>query len=66
MARLTWQLELPRGREWRIDEHPAIVGVLNVTPDSFSDGGRYLAPEDAVEAGLRLVDEGRRRDRHRR
>jgi dihydropteroate synthase len=34
------------------------MGVLNVTPDSFSDGGRYLEPQAAVEHGLRLVDEG--------
>ena len=36
----------------------ALVGVLNVTPDSFSDGGRYLGPDDAVAHGLRLVAEG--------
>jgi dihydropteroate synthase len=35
-----------------------IMGVLNVTPDSFSDGGRYLDPEAAVAHGLRLVAEG--------
>jgi len=34
------------------------MGVLNVTPDSFSDGGRYLEPDRAVEHGLRLLDEG--------
>src|SRR5579872_4817281 len=34
------------------------MGVLNVTPDSFSDGGRYLDPEAAVAHGLRLVAEG--------
>ena len=34
------------------------MGVLNVTPDSFSDGGRFLDPRAAVEHGLRLVDEG--------
>jgi dihydropteroate synthase len=37
---------------------PTIVGVLNVTPDSFSDGGRYPSAEAAVEAGLRLVEDG--------
>jgi dihydropteroate synthase len=35
-----------------------IMGVVNVTPDSFSDGGRYLDPHAAVEHGRRLVDEG--------
>lgn len=34
------------------------MGVLNVTPDSFSDGGRFLAAEAAVEHGLRLAAEG--------
>jgi dihydropteroate synthase len=34
------------------------MGVLNVTPDSFSDGGRYLAPETAIEHGRELVAEG--------
>ena len=37
---------------------PVVMGVLNVTPDSFSDGGRFLAVESAVAHGLRLVDEG--------
>jgi dihydropteroate synthase len=35
-----------------------IMGVVNVTPDSFSDGGRYLDPHAAVAQGRRLVDEG--------
>jgi dihydropteroate synthase len=35
-----------------------IMGVVNVTPDSFSDGGRFLDPRAAVEQGRRLVDEG--------
>lgn len=34
------------------------MGILNVTPDSFSDGGRFLGPDDAVAHGLRLVREG--------
>jgi dihydropteroate synthase len=34
------------------------MGVLNVTPDSFSDGGRYLDPDDAVAHGLAMVAEG--------
>lgn len=35
-----------------------ILGVLNVTPDSFSDGGRFLDPARAVEHGLRMEQEG--------
>ena len=34
------------------------MGVLNVTPDSFSDGGRYAAPEDGVRRALEMADEG--------
>ena len=34
------------------------MGVVNVTPDSFSDGGRYLDPRAAVAQGRRLVEEG--------
>lgn len=37
---------------------PLMMGVVNVTPDSFSDGGRYLDPDAAVAHALRLVEEG--------
>src|SRR5262249_52620138 len=37
---------------------PAVMGVLNVTPDSFSDGGQFLAPEHALAQARRLVAEG--------
>lgn len=37
---------------------PCIAGIVNVTADSFSDGGRFLDPARAVEHGLRLVAEG--------
>ena len=39
-------------------DHTLIMGVLNVTPDSFSDGGRYLDLERAVEHGIRMAAEG--------
>lgn len=35
-----------------------IMGILNVTPDSFSDGGKYLSPERGVERAIQMVDEG--------
>jgi dihydropteroate synthase len=38
--------------------HPVVMGVLNVTPDSFSDAGRFASPDQAVEHGLRLAAEG--------
>jgi dihydropteroate synthase len=39
-------------------DHPVVVGVLNVTPDSFSDGGRYTDLGSAVAHGVRLMAEG--------
>jgi dihydropteroate synthase len=38
--------------------NPSIMGIVNVTPDSFYDGGRFASAEKAVEHGLRLVEEG--------
>jgi dihydropteroate synthase len=35
-----------------------VMGILNVTPDSFSDGGRYLAPQAAIDHGLRIAAAG--------
>ncbi|HUD42074.1 MAG TPA: dihydropteroate synthase [Dokdonella sp.] len=45
------------GRDLVLDR-PRIAGVLNVTPDSFSDGGRWADPGQAVEHALRLIEEG--------
>ncbi len=55
---------IPAPVSWRIAgatldlSRPLIMGVVNVTPDSFSDGGRYLSFADARAHALRLVDEG--------
>jgi dihydropteroate synthase len=35
-----------------------VIGILNVTPDSFSDGGRFDSPDSAVRAGLRMLNDG--------
>ncbi len=35
-----------------------IMGILNVTPDSFSDGGRYFEPAQAIERGLQMAEDG--------
>ncbi len=48
---------LMRGRRLVLDR-PLVMGVLNVTPDSFSDGGRYLDPDAAVKHALEMVEEG--------
>lgn len=42
------------GAEILRQDHPVVMGVLNVTPDSFSDGGRYADVDAAVEHGLQL------------
>jgi len=38
--------------------YPAVMGVLNVTPDSFSDGGQFIAPERALAQARRMIAEG--------
>lgn len=37
---------------------PHIMGILNVTPDSFSDGGKYLAPDHAIQHALEMIADG--------
>jgi dihydropteroate synthase len=48
---------ISRGRNLALDK-PLMMGVLNVTPDSFSDGGRFKSARDAVTAALKMVDDG--------
>lgn len=50
-----WQL---RQRTLALPSLPLLMGIVNVTPDSFSDGGQYLDPGRAVEHGRQLVAEG--------
>src|SRR5215213_3676693 len=38
--------------------YPAVMGILNITPDSFSDGGRFIAPERALAQARRMIAEG--------
>jgi len=45
-------------RELDCSERTLVMGILNVTPDSFSDGGRFLDQGAAIEHGLRMVDDG--------
>src|SRR5262249_19385956 len=40
------------------EERAAVMGIVNVTPDSFSDGGRFLDPDAAIAHGLGLVEQG--------
>src|SRR5215831_16337691 len=45
-------------RAFDVSRHGLIMGVLNVTPDSFSDGGEFFAAEKAIERGLEMAAEG--------
>jgi dihydropteroate synthase len=49
---------LPGGGVLALCRKAAIMGIVNVTPDSFSDGGRYLDASAAIDHGLALVEEG--------
>src|SRR5947209_7989113 len=53
--RLIWRL---RSRSLVLGERTLLLGVVNATPDSFSDGGEHLDPQRAVEHALRLLAEG--------
>ncbi len=53
--RLLWKF---RNREFALGERTLIMGVLNVTPDSFSDGGRYLDPDRAFARALQMEEQG--------
>jgi dihydropteroate synthase len=50
-----WQL---RTRTLELGQRTLVMGIVNVTPDSFSDGGSFFAPEAAVAHALQLLDEG--------
>lgn len=59
------QLRMRPGFQWNLGsrslelgKRTLIMGVLNVTPDSFSDGGEFFDPDKALNHGLRLLDEG--------
>ncbi|MGQ0666447.1 MAG: dihydropteroate synthase [Nitrospiraceae bacterium] len=52
----SWRLA--GGRELRCDDRPLVMGIVNVTPDSFYDGGRYARPEQAVAHALDLAEQG--------
>jgi dihydropteroate synthase len=55
---------MPSAGEWRCGvfrlalDRPLVMGILNVTPDSFSDGGRFGSADDAVSEGGRMVEAG--------
>jgi len=64
MASSIGSAELPRliwsfgERSWQLGDFPKLMGIVNVTPDSFSDGGQFLDPARAIEQCQRLAAEG--------
>lgn len=46
------------GTDWQLGDQPRVMGIVNVTPDSFSDGGQYVAADDAVRHARALIDQG--------
>ena len=53
--RFTWRL---RTRSLPLGRRTLLMGILNVTPDSFSDGSRFFAPQNALNHALELLDQG--------
>jgi dihydropteroate synthase len=54
-SRLAWAFP---GAQWELGDFPKIMGILNVTPDSFSDGGRFLDPARAIDQAAELFARG--------
>ena len=54
----SWALPHQRTLDLHPDALPRVLGVLNLTPDSFSDGGRYPSTQHAVDAALHMIDAG--------
>jgi dihydropteroate synthase len=55
---LRFTVPLPGGRALSLGDRTLVMGIINVTPDSFSDGGALAGPDAAVDAGMRMVAEG--------
>jgi dihydropteroate synthase len=56
--RRRFTIDLPDGRTLALGERTLIMGIINVTPDSFSDGGLRLDAEQAIAAGVQMVEDG--------
>lgn len=56
--RPAWTLQLPRGRSLPLGGRPRVMGILNLTPDSFSDGGLWSDPALAVDRALQILEDG--------
>jgi dihydropteroate synthase len=57
-SRRRYTLTLPGGKTLALGDRTLVMGIINVTPDSFSDGGHNLDVKQAVEAGVQMVEAG--------
>jgi dihydropteroate synthase len=57
-VRRHYSVPLPAGRTLELGARTLVMGILNITPDSFADGGLHLDPDRAVAAGLHMVADG--------
>jgi len=57
-TRRRFSVPLAHGKALALGERTLVMGIINVTPDSFSDAGELLDPVKAVDAGVRMVEEG--------
>jgi len=58
ISRKSYNVPLPDGRSLALGERCLVMGILNVTPDSFAERTRFLDPEAAVDAALRMQQDG--------
>jgi len=57
-ARPTFRIQLPGGRELSLGERTLVMAIVNVTPDSFADGGERFDPDKAIGDAQRMVEQG--------
>src|SRR5687768_3312911 len=57
-ARRAYTIRLPGRAPLQLGERTLVMGILNITPDSFSDGGLRLDPDRAVADGLQMIEDG--------
>src|SRR5687768_12577328 len=56
--RRRFTLTLPDGRSLALGDRTLVMGIINVTPDSFSDGGVLADPQRAIDTGVQMVEQG--------
>src|SRR5262245_51881184 len=56
--RRLYRVPLPNGTTLELGERTLVMGIINVTPDSFADGGQRFDPARAIADGLQMIDDG--------